>query len=337
MNGRVLIPWDPIEIYVREYLAHKRVLVDMDAESIVVSGVTEKSLYLFHMILPDAPSLVLVVTTESFALLAVRPDLVGDKHPHASVKRIFDATVVDHTGAVLVSVDGDGDSSSAGGGLQAKESKQSSSKNLRGDIRVCFVLPLNALGNASTGDSGVGALASSSLDPAETATNTFQKLKLRLRTPQKGTGLRLSHLEAMLLQRLSVMNGKFGSSPEESEMKLRGQMSKAAFRDAQWFPCLQKCGEILGGVTITAAPRNNLKRILQFVKQVQSFLQECVGPDEALGADDLVPATIYCLVAGCAHVLARERPLLVVRLIYEMAPMTGEEEYGVANFEGAFR
>jgi hypothetical protein len=74
---------------------------------------------------------------------------------------------------------------------------------------------------------------------------------------------------------------------------------------------------------------------LQFVKQVQGFLQECVGPDEALGADDLVPATIYCLVAGCADVLARERPLLVVRLIYEMAPMTGEEEYGVANFEGA--
>ena len=67
---------------------------------------------------------------------------------------------------------------------------------------------------------------------------------------------------------------------------------------------------------------------------MQSFLQECVGPDEALGADDLVPATIYCLVAGCGDILVEERPFLIVRMVYELVPMTGEEEYSLANFEG---
>ena len=95
------------------------------------------------------------------------------------------------------------------------------------------------------------------------------------------------------------------------------------------------CERLLSPLRITALPRENLKGILQFVKQVQSFLQECVGPDEALGADDLVPATILPSRWLC-KCSSQRTAFLIVRLIYELVPMTGEEEYCLANFEGGF-
>ena len=170
--------------------------------------------------------------------MAVRPELVGDKQPHSAVKHVFNSIVVSHTGtaeAIKSNAGGDG---SAGEVVDLNQSVNQKNSN---DIHVCYVLPLKELNGSSGDNEGAGSLASNSLDPAEIATNIYEKLKLRLNTPLKGTGLKLSHLESMLLQRLRVANGEFGARPEESETRLRENMSKAAFRDAQWFPCLEAC------------------------------------------------------------------------------------------------
>ena len=328
-QGRILVPYEPIEKYVRDYLTQEKVVIDMDTsmdQEMFQSTDSDKqytqdskeTLYLFHIVLPDAPSLALVITTKSFTLIAVRPELVGDTHPSVVITEIFEDTTVsekdtsNRIAAKAVFLSGE------------EKAPKDKTKKLR-DIRICYVLPVNELESAKFRGP----------DSSETATSIYQKLKLRLSTPHKATGLRLSNLEKLLVQHLEWYNGEYGRDPKVSELELRKDMSKQAFRNAQWFPCLEECQSIISGLKITAVPRMNLNRILLFVKEIQKFLQKCVGDDEALGADDLVPATIYCLVAGCSKVLVKCRPLLIVRLIYELAPMSGEEEYCVANFEGA--
>ena len=90
-DERRLVIWHPLEGILRQHLESKHIYIDPDTVIIKTDSNRNKKVakYLFHLSLPNAPSLMIVVTTLDIFLLGIHPEISEDTNPQENLVQKF--------------------------------------------------------------------------------------------------------------------------------------------------------------------------------------------------------------------------------------------------------
>ena len=166
------------------------------------------------------------------------------------------------------------------------------------------------------------------VDPSETASTLYNNIVRRINHVHSKTGLTLSQMEHLLLQKLTHGDVSL----------LKKNMNKQELINyTGWNTTINKLKTILAPLNVLTNPFDGLKIIVDCITCVQNGIELAMNKNPS-GADELTPTIIYLLANVGTDIIIKNRLLLCIRLIYVLSGPKmngGKDEYCVSMFEGA--